>query len=271
MTQRTVAIPILTIAIIFSAPIFLGMLTGVPNACFINRAVAQEESACAEKDAEIESLETELSEARQTIDDLTVALSDATEPEFVAHTFYDSTAQEIRAESGFVIGDPAAPITFVAFEDFMCPHCQNFTRAVIDPMLEHWVAHGWARFEYRVLPVVDPVLSTVTANLVICADQLGGSFWEAHDIMFQITSSQIFDESSVRTFYDSITLDATIEQLVECASQDGLFTEDVTLAQTLGVRATPTMYILEDDGSYTLLETNDLREIAGIINDANGS
>ena len=70
---------------------------------------------------------------------------------------YSSIPQARQADGGFVLGNPDAPVTIVAFEDFICPHCQAY-EPTIDQFISKYVATGLARFEYRFLPAVDPSL-----------------------------------------------------------------------------------------------------------------
>lgn len=96
---------------------------------------------------------------------------------------------ERTADGGFVIGNPDAAITIVAFEDFLCGHCQDY-RSTIKPFIEDYVFTGQARFEFRMLPISQR--SGLLFSLVECAAEVSdepAAFWEAHDEMFALATT----------------------------------------------------------------------------------
>lgn len=154
---------------------------------------------------------------------------------------YSAIPQERLEDGGYVIGDPSAPITIVAFEDFLCPHCQRY-KATVDQFMSQYVATGLARFEYRFLPAVDATYSPMSAKLVECADTLKpGSFWTAHDVMFEVASSARFNNSSPRTFADRMDIPYT--DLLECQQDANQVNVDMQLADRVGATGTPTILV----------------------------
>ena len=142
--------------------------------------------------------------------------------------------------AGFVLGDPAAPITIVAFEDFLCSHCQRY-KSTVDKLISQYVVKGMARFEYRFTPVVDPAYSRLTAQLAECADTLRpGSFWTAHDRLFQLASARRFNDSSARSFAEM--MDMSYADLLECTRDATQVDIDTQYANQLEVRGTPTVF-----------------------------
>ena len=161
---------------------------------------------------------------------------------------YSTIPQERLDDGGFVIGDPEAPITIVAFEDFLCPHCQAY-KSVTAEFISKYVATGLARFEYRFLPAVDPTYSTLSAKFAECADiEKPGSFWTAHDVMFELASAARFNNSTPRTFADRMDIPYT--DLLECSSDEAnQVNVDLALAQEMGVTGTPTILVRYGDSS----------------------
>ncbi len=161
-------------------------------------------------------------------------------------TDYSAIAQSRQADGGFVLGDPTAPITVVAFEDFLCPACQRY-KSTVENFIENHVATGRARFEYRMMPVVHPGYSRLAAQLAECADTLRpNSFWEAHDALFQIASARAFSDNSSRSFAD--VMDMSYAELLECAQDATQVNTDMGLAQQSGVTGTPTVFVRYGDG-----------------------
>ena len=89
-----------------------------------------------------------------------------------------------RNDGAFVIGEPDAPLTIVAFEDFLCPYCQGYL-ATVQEFIDVNVRSGQASFEYRLYPLINPQYSTRTAQIAECvANQDLRLFWDAHDSAF---------------------------------------------------------------------------------------
>ena len=154
---------------------------------------------------------------------------------------YSAIPQGRQDDGGFVLGSPDAPITVVAFEDFLCGHCQRY-KETVDKLIEQYVAKGLARFEYRMLPVVHAGYSRLSAQLAECADDLKpGSFWNAHDALFQIASARSFSDSASRTFAEMMNLPYT--DLLECTQDASQVDIDIMLANQLNVTGTPTVFI----------------------------
>ena len=159
---------------------------------------------------------------------------------------YSEIEQSRTEDGGFLLGDPDAPITIVEFADFMCPHCQTY-HSTVQEIIREYVVTGQAKFEYRFFPVVDPNLSPITARMVECADILQpGSFWSAHDVMFELTTAQ-FNSLSPFTFAARTGLD--YDELATCVQEDANQVEtDVELAQVAEITGTPSLLVRYDDG-----------------------
>lgn len=139
---------------------------------------------------------------------------------------YDTLHQERTEDGAFIIGDPAAPVTIVAFEDFLCPHCQNYQPDVKE-ILSRYVTTGQARFEFRMLPISD--VSKAVFGLAECAEEIQpGSFWEGHDTLFKIASTSRFDDSSPRQFAEE--MDISYNDLLECMRDADQWQADQRLA-----------------------------------------
>jgi|GEM_PF-5454937 len=169
-------------------------------------------------------------------------VSDITIP---SELIYAGIPQSRLEDGGFVIGDPDALVTIVAFEDFLCPHCQRY-EPTVKQFIADYVVTGQARFEYRFLPAVDPTYSALAGQLAECADILKpNSFWAAHDTLFDIASTERFNNSSPRTFAERMDID--YDELIECTEDAGQVSIDVALAQQLGITGTPTVMIRYGD------------------------
>ena len=158
---------------------------------------------------------------------------------------YAAIPKARQADGGFVLGSADAPVTIVAFEDFLCGHCQRY-KAVVDQLISEYVSQGKARFEYRFTPVVSPAYSPMTARLTECADNLReGSFWRAHDVMYEIASARQYSDSSSRLFAEK--MDMPYADLLTCTRDANQVDKDLQLANQLGVTGTPTVFVRYGD------------------------
>lgn len=155
-----------------------------------------------------------------------------------------------RADGGFVLGAPNAPITIVAFEDFLCPHCQNY-QANLDAFVEEYVRTGQAQFEFRLYPLVNPQYSTAFAKTAECAAAQDISrFWDAHDLLFEFARRRTLDNVPGR-MADLLNLDE--EALEACLDRSIQFLVDAQLGQTAFVSGTPAVRARRNGGALELI------------------
>ncbi len=176
---------------------------------------------------------------------------------------YDSIPQARTADGAFVLGDPQAPITVVEFADFLCPHCQTY-HTTMRQVIETHVVSGQARLEYRLFPVVDPYASTLTANLVECAEILvPGSFWRAHDLMYALTSAGY---SGLTPFTFASRAGLNYNAMTACVNEQAdQVVADSELAQSTGVTGTPSILLRLADGELVFIEDQNGNRVASSV------
>lgn len=164
---------------------------------------------------------------------------------------YSTVPQGRTEDGGFILGDPNAPVTVIAFEDFLCPHCQDY-QGTIKKFIKEQVLTGKARFEYRFLPAIDPTYSYLMANLAECSDILRpNSFWEAHDKLFEINSRARYSANTAKNFAEAMGLDYS--KLLDCTTNEaGQIKIDEKYGQSMGVTGTPTVFIKYGDNEPVL-------------------
>ncbi|MCY4017837.1 MAG: thioredoxin domain-containing protein [Chloroflexi bacterium] len=182
---------------------------------------------------------------------------------------YSQIPQGRQPDGGFVLGDPDAPVTIVAFEDFLCGHCQRY-KVHVDKLISEYVAEGLARFEYRFTPVVDPSYSWQTAKLAECSETLRpGSFWNAHDALYEIASARQFSDNSSRIFAERMNM--SYADLLACTRDASQVDKDLQLANQLGVTGTPTVFVRYGNGfpqPFPLGKQPSFEQLAAIIDGA---
>jgi protein-disulfide isomerase len=87
-----------------------------------------------------------------------------------------------------VVGKADAPVTVIAYEDFMCPVCGEFEKQA-GAALKQFVADGKVKVEYRSISFLDRAsttsYSTRALNSVGClVDAKPSAFAEYHDLLF---------------------------------------------------------------------------------------
>ena len=158
---------------------------------------------------------------------------------------YAEIPKSRMADGGFVLGNPDADVKLIEFSDFLCTSCQNY-EPIIKSFIQDYVTTGQAQFEYRIFPVIDPILSVRSASLVECADELqAGQFWRAHDLMFELVSTRGFTDESVADFASALQLESAA--LSECADNAGQHAIDAAYGLSLGADATPSLFIKYGD------------------------
>ena len=182
-----------------------------------------------------------------------------------------STITQSRTDDGaFILGDSDAPVTIVAFEDFLCPHCKAYQDTLHEFIKQH-VISGEARFEYRELPVHGDD-SYFAYGLVICATTKHIHFLRAADTMFRLTGDESLSKEQAHTFADELGLNDI--QLTTCASENDQFRIDASIASAHDIQATPTIVTRDANGDLqtdTLPRQPDLETLTAFIEEHTGN
>lgn len=158
---------------------------------------------------------------------------------------YDEIPQSRTEDGAFLLGDPDATVTFVLFEDFLCPHCQAYQGALKE-MMQELIATGEANFEFRMVQTNS--VSYIPFGLAECAEELQpGSFWHAHDTLFELAASQSFNEETPRTFAER--MDIPYGDLLTCQrNADQYETDGQFVQQFEWFSGTPAVGVRINDG-----------------------
>lgn len=177
---------------------------------------------------------------------------------------YAGVPQSRTADGAFVLGNPDAAVKLIEFSDFLCTSCQNY-EPVIAEFVSRYVLTGEAQFEYRMFPVVDSVLSPLSAALVECADALdNGAFWRAHDAMFETVSRDGFTLQSSTSFAQTMALDEAA--LLTCAAEATQYQTDQAYGFSLNVRGTPSLFVQFGDADPVAIATALPEQFDSIVN-----
>jgi protein-disulfide isomerase len=164
--------------------------------------------------------------------------------------------------NGTSMGDPAATVTVQAWEDFLCPHCRDWTAQIEPQLVEEYVKTGKIRFEYRHLPLqnFEPG-SMLGAQASLCAaDQ--NAFWPYHDVLFGPAHNRGqagFTFEALTDFANEVGLNEA--DFVQCLSSQRhrpALDEARQQASQMQINSTPTVLIngarIDNPFDYTALK-----------------
>lgn len=156
-----------------------------------------------------------------------------------------ASARTIPLEGSPSRGPDAAPIVVVEFADFECPFCQKLA-SELDHM---WDARkDKVRFVYKFLPLAMHHHGESAARAAIAA-QMQGKFWEMHHLLF--VNAQHLEAADLEGYAKAIGLDVDrFRADMAGPAAKARVEADRTLADGLGVKGTPTVFI--DGREYDL-------------------
>jgi protein-disulfide isomerase len=142
------------------------------------------------------------------------------------------------------LGDPNAPVLVETYEDFLCPHCADFT-AELGPVLLDLVRDGTVRWDYKYRVIGGS--NSLTANMAAecAADQ--GMFWEYHEEMFRQFSfhgkSALFPDNLKQMAADMGMNAKQFNHCLDSKQHLAAIQEIDQAAAARGVNGTPTIFI----------------------------
>src|SRR6266704_7225287 len=146
-------------------------------------------------------------------------------------------------ESIHIRGNPDAPVTLEEFADFQCPPCSNFA-GFGEELLKQYDSR--LRIVFRNFPLSGHEHAREAA-LAAEAAGLQGKFWEMHDTLYREQETWT-KAPNVRELFESYagTIGLNVDQFKKDVDGDKArerVDSDRALADFLGVKATPTLFI----------------------------
>lgn len=137
-----------------------------------------------------------------------------------------------------VKGEKGAPVTIVEFSDFQCPYCSRL-QPTLREVLKTYPKD--VKLVYKDFPLSFHKQAKNAAKAARAAGEQG-KYWEMHDLIFEKynkLTEEMFKEfaSKLGLEMEKFTADFTGNKY------DELIQEDMSLAQRVGVRGTPTLFL----------------------------
>ena len=144
-----------------------------------------------------------------------------------------------------VKGDPNAGVTVAAYEDYACPHCQEYVENVVPEIQSNYIDSNDIRYEHHDFPIpVDDPTSYTAANAARAAQVLAGdeAFWTYLDQLFANQDSLGPD------FYSSLGEETGLgaDRIKKAATNrqfEQTITNDRQQGVSNGVEGTPTVFV----------------------------
>jgi protein-disulfide isomerase len=152
---------------------------------------------------------------------------------------YDSAARRtIPLDGSPSRGPESAAVTLVEFADFECPFCQRLAPE-LDALWEK--RKGAVRFVYKFMPLSMHPHGEIAARAAIAAYSQG-KFWEMHRQLF--ANGEHLDQNALDAYAKTLGLDVDrFREDMQSPATSARIDADRKLADTLGVKGTPTLYI----------------------------
>lgn len=163
-------------------------------------------------------------------------------------TAVSTSAPELPAEwlNGTTMGNPDAPVTIQAWEDFMCPACRQWTTTVEPQLIEEYIKAGQVRLEFHQFPLsIHAPGAEMAAQASLCANDQG-AFWPYHNRLFlaQDQGQAGFTIDALVRYADELGLDS--RALMDCMSSQQ-YRDEVAAsgsqAISMGLNATPSVLV----------------------------
>jgi protein-disulfide isomerase len=136
-------------------------------------------------------------------------------------------------------GPADAPITIVEFSDYQCPYCAR-SESLVKQALDAYPKQARLVFKHYPLTSIHP--QALPAAIAAAAAQKQGKFWEMHEKLF--ANQRALAPEQLKQYAREIGLDvARFEADMQSEEVKQAVQEDVELAQRIGVRGTPTIFV----------------------------
>jgi protein-disulfide isomerase len=148
--------------------------------------------------------------------------------------------------NGTVMGNPDAPVTIQAWEDFVCPACRQWTTTVEPKLIQDYIKTGKVKVEFHQFPLsIHAPGSDMAAQASLCANDQN-AFWTYHNRLFpaQDQGQAGFTIDALVKYADELGLDS--KALMDCMSSQK-HRDEVTASGSqaiqMGLNATPSVLV----------------------------
>lgn len=158
----------------------------------------------------------------------------------------DSAALRAAADSGRILGSPAAKVWMLIVSDFQCPYCKRWHDDTFEALRREYVDTGKLRVAYLHFPLDQHPQAVPTAEASLCA-AAQGKFWPYQSALFASAErwgamgdqSAVYDSLAAATGVDAARFRACTRSGVMRAVIDA----DRDRMARAGVQSTPSFFV----------------------------
>jgi protein-disulfide isomerase len=136
-----------------------------------------------------------------------------------------------------VRGNPNAPIVFVEYGDYQCPHCGRAHEVLT--RLERRLGPAM-QLAYRNFPLTQIHPRALPAALLAEAAAVQGAFWPMHDLLYE--NQDALEDEDLSRYAEVLGLD-TARLTNDAPAAHARIREDVASGARSGVNGTPTFFL----------------------------
>lgn len=139
------------------------------------------------------------------------------------------------------IGNPDAPVTLIAFEDFECPFCQRFSEQTLPLLIQNEIKNGKVRLVWKDFPLSIHSYAQKAHEAARCAWEQD-KFWEYHDVLFG--SKNKLGINDLKRYAKELGLDENqFSNCLDSGKYAALIREKVNEGVASGVSGTPSFLV----------------------------
>lgn len=157
----------------------------------------------------------------------------------------------ISVEGASRIGRPEAQAVMIIFSDFECPFCGRLAREVLPQIIQRHVETGAVQVAFFHLPLTKLHPTAFRAAEVAACAGVQGRFWPLHDEFFRHQKELQPDQLETYTVGSGIDRPA-LQRCLDGGVGREKVNRDLSLASTLGVTGTPTLFFGTKEGGETV-------------------
>ncbi len=211
---------------------------------------------------EIEEIFTQIAELRRDNQALRKELS-ALKQEFfnLKQTQSSDIQSKIDLKEVFdtvsTIGNEDAQLVMMEFTDFQCPYCKKFEMKTFAKLRENFIDTGKVQYVVKDFPLGFHGLATSAAIAANCAGEQE-NYWGMRHLIFE--NQRKLNKEQYLQYADKLNLEQKeFKYCLESRWQHKKITQDVELADRLGIKSTPSFLIGRKVGN----KLKDIKVIAG--------
>ena len=159
-----------------------------------------------------------------------------------------ATEVDFRLDEQPILGDPNAPATIIAFEDFMCPVCRRFEETVFPRIEQELVATGEANMAFINFQFIGPGSTTAGIAGECAYEQDPEAFWDYKTIIYRAQGPESEDWATPERLVELASYQGSLdtEALAQCIEERRYADEvrqDYEIAVAAGATGTPTVLV----------------------------